>query len=113
MNYFEVKLEKVLFIVSKKIKMASAREDNHWFKIEHKLNGVKDAWDDVVDQEDDDYFSFGGKLKGTVEKVCNASLILAGPMIETYIKELGSLILNKLSRFTSSSLANAANQFGT
>ena len=58
--------------------MGSEREVNHWFKIEHKLNRVKNAWDDVVDEENDDYFSFGGKLNGKVEKVCNASLILAG-----------------------------------
>ena len=76
----------------------SVREDNSWFKLELKLHNVQDTWNNIVDEEGDEYFSFGGQLNGDVEKNSNASLAVMGPMVETYIKELGSQLFHKLSR---------------
>ena len=87
--------------------MSSVREKNHWFKVEHKLNRVHDSWDEIVDEEDADYFSFDGKLRGDIEKSCNTGLALIGPILETYIKELGVLILNKLSLGRATGLSRA------
>ena len=46
----------------------------------------------------EDYYSYDGNLDSAAEKHSNASLVVAGPMIDVYLKELGCQILHKLSR---------------
>lgn len=77
--------------------MASTRESCPWFELELNLHMVNDEWKDIIDL-DNDFYSLGGALNPTIERETNTQLIVAGPMLDTYIKELGSMMVNILSR---------------
>ena len=77
--------------------MASTRESCPWFELELKLHMVNDQWEDVINS-DEKFYSLDGALNPTIEREANTRLIVAGPMLDTYIKELGSIIINILSR---------------
>ena len=77
--------------------MSSVRETCHWFELENKLHHVSKEWQEVTDLGDE-FYSYDGILDASAEKDTHSNLIVCGPMLDTYIKELGSLMLNKLSR---------------
>ena len=49
-------------------------------------------------KKDSSDYSMDGELSGYDEKVIGNNLVLAGPMIDGYLKEIGRALLNKLSR---------------
>ena len=76
----------------------SVREDCHWFDFELQLHHVQDAWETVTEKKEEQFYSYDCELDSKVEKKVNTQLIVSGPMIDVYLKELGSQILHKLYR---------------
>jgi hypothetical protein len=76
--------------------MASTREACPWFELELNLHMVNDQWKDLINS-DENFYSLDGALNSSIEREVNTQLIVAGPMLDTYIKELGSTMLNILS----------------
>lgn len=76
---------------------SSARELCPWFHLELEIHNVEKEWEKIIDNKGESYFSLG-YLDPKTEKKCNSKLVVSGPMLHVYIKELGSLMLNKLAR---------------
>ena len=55
-----------------------------WFNLELKLHYVEEKWESETKQDEDFY-----TLNGVLEKKCNSKLIVSGPLIHAYLKELG------------------------
>ena len=58
---------------------------------------VQSKWESVIDKSDD-FYSFDGILDGALEKKCNSRLIVSGPLVDVYLKELGGIMFSKLCR---------------
>ena len=78
--------------------MAVERTTSYWNGLELKIQNLKDERGSVVDEEHEDLFSMGLDLDASLERKCSGGLILAGPLADYYIKEIGGGILNKLQR---------------
>ena len=75
----------------------SEREVCPWFHLELKLHHVEEKWEATI-KEDKDSYTLNGILDSVVEKKCNSKLMVSGPLIHVYLKELGSIMLHKLCR---------------
>ena len=72
-------------------KMAlSVREQCRWFELELKTTEVQSKWESVINKSDE-FYSFDGRLDGALERKCNSRLIVSGPLVDVYLKELGAL----------------------
>ena len=80
------------------LKMSSVRENCPWFQLELKLHEVDNKWEYLIDLGREFYAMMDDELYPTLEKKCNSKLIVSGPLVHTYIKEICSLMLNKLNR---------------
>ena len=63
-----------------------------------QLHHVEKKWGESLDEFDDEYFNFDGEFDATIERKTHSSLIVSGPMVDVYIRELGSMMLSRLSR---------------
>lgn len=77
--------------------MSSERETCHWYELELKLHHVRKEWKEAT-YLGDTFYSLDGALDPSAEKDTHSNLMVSGPILDTYIKELGSFMLNKLSR---------------
>ena len=68
-----------------------------WIHLELKLHHVEEKWEATI-KEDEDSYTLNGIHDNVVEKKCNSKLMVSGPLIHVYLKELGSLMLHKLCR---------------
>ena len=75
----------------------SEREVCPWFHLELKLHHVEEKWEATI-KEDEDSYTLKGILDSVVEKKCNGKLMVSGPLIHVYLKELGTIMLHKLCR---------------
>ena len=66
----------------------SKREACPWFNLELKLHHVEEKWESETKQ-DEGFYTLNGILDGVLEKKCNSKLIVSGPLIHAYLKELG------------------------
>jgi hypothetical protein len=75
----------------------SVREQSLWFQLELKTNEVQSEWESVINKSDE-FYSHDGRLDGALEKKCNSRLIVSGPLVDVYLKELGGVMFSKLCR---------------
>ena len=66
--------------------------------LEMQLHHVEKKWGESLDEFDDEYFNFDGEFDATIERKTHSSLIVSGPMVDVYIRELDSMMLSRLSR---------------
>ena len=77
----------------------STREQCPFFELELQLHCVKEKWLSVTSKDgDDSYYSLDGALDAANEKASNNNLIVSGPMVVCYLKELGNQMHSKLTR---------------
>ena len=77
--------------------MSSQRENNSWFYLELKLNEVNSIWRKLI-EEDLSLIEFDDYLCPRVERMAHANLIVSGPMVDLYIKDMGQTMHNRLCR---------------
>ena len=74
------------------------RSDQFWLRKEHELSTFETGWyKEKVNQCSADY-SMGGKLENNLERTIGNHLVLAGPVMDSYLEEIGKGIHAKLSR---------------
>ena len=77
----------------------STREQCPFFELELQLHCVKEKWLSVTNKDgDDNYYSLDGALDAANEKASNNNLIVSGPKVACYLKELGNQMHSKLTR---------------
>ena len=76
----------------------SQRENCRWHMLEIQLHHVEKKWGESLDEFDDEYFNFDGEFDATIARKTHSSLIVSGSMVDVYIRELGSMMLSRLSR---------------
>ena len=75
------------------------RNDNFWLQNQFQLSKVEADWyKETVSKEADGPYSMGSELNGGLEKTVGNRLTIVGPMIDTYLKEIGVFIAGKVSR---------------
>lgn len=86
------------------IKMSSERNGKFWIHNELKLSSFEARWFQKLNEEEDrtmtttpDY-SMNGVLDRELERTLGNRVVLAGPMVDTYLKEIGCLMSSRLSR---------------
>ena len=67
-----------------------------WRRYEHESKSFDQSWRKEVARKRDDCFSAGGKLDGQLEKFAGCQ-VLVGPMVDSYLFQIGSSISAKLS----------------
>ena len=85
--------------------MSSERNATFWMPNQHKVSGFESQWYKEVVSKDKRDYSMDGELKGDCEKVVGNHLLLAGPIIDGYLQEIGLAISAKLSRGSLTGLA--------
>ena len=75
----------------------SVREQCRWFELELKTTELQSKWESIINKSDEFYSSYGS-LDGVLEKKCNSRLIVSGPLIDVYLKELGGIMFSKMCR---------------
>lgn len=81
---------------SKKIDMVERRNVNFWSKQVFALGCFEPEWVKVMKSELD--FSCDGELDNHIEKTIGNRLILSGPLVDSYLEEMGKRIYSKLTR---------------
>jgi hypothetical protein len=84
--------------------MSGERDDAFWLPNEHKLATFERKWYKEVVSEDKRDYTMSGELS-SAEKVVGNHLVLAGPMVDGYLKEMGKSFLAKLTRGSLTGLA--------
>ena len=77
--------------------MASVREKCQWFDLELKVTEVQGKWESLIDLPEE-FYSSNGTLDGALEKKCNSRLVVSGPLVDVYVKEMGGIMFSKLCR---------------
>ena len=84
------------------VKMSTERANNSsfWKGNEEKVKEIEKEWyrKHVSDKDDHQIFSMGGVLDGQLEKVVGSHLLLSGPLVDSYLNEIGKSFLEKLRR---------------
>jgi hypothetical protein len=84
--------------------MSAERNTNFWVQEELRLGTFEGRWArEVVAISQKNYG--GDDMDGKTEKLFGNRLVLAGPMIDGYLKEIGSAMLRKLVRSKLTGLA--------
>ena len=79
------------------------RNDTFWRAKEVQLSTFESSWyKEKVNTESKDSkdYSMGGTLNGDLEKIVGNHLVLAGPMVDGYLRQIGLAINAKLCRNT-------------
>ena len=75
------------------------RNNQFWNSKENQLKKFEAKWySDSEHKEDRKDYSMHGSLDGELEKVVGSHLLLAGPLIDSYLWEIGKACLEKLRR---------------
>lgn len=83
------------------------RNNVFWLSRERKLKSLEVEWcrreqndenDSTGNKEDRKDYSMGGTLDGELERVVGNHVLLAGPLIDFYLLEIGKAFLEKLRR---------------
>lgn len=83
------------------------RNNVFWLSREKKLKSLEVEWyrrqqkdenDSTGNKEDRKDYSMGGSLDGELERVVGNHVLLAGPLIDFYLLEIGKAFLEKLRR---------------
>ena len=71
-----------------------------WIQREIKLRKLEVVWYNELADENQAHpdYSMGGELDGSLEKIVGNHLLLAGPLIDFYLTEIGTAFLEKLRR---------------
>ena len=62
-----------------------------------KLHHVEKKWEGCLEELDEELYNCDGEFDATIERKIHSNLIASGPMVDVYIKKLGSMILSILS----------------
>lgn len=90
--------------------MATERNEKFWCDVELKLGTFERQWFDDISKSEKDY-SMGSSMDDNVEKLVGNHLALVGPMLDSYLHELGACMIAKLSRGRMTGLAVPVNLF--
>ena len=66
--------------------------------LEKKLHHVEKEWVGCLEELDEEFYNCYGEFDATIERETHSNLIVSGPMVDVYIKELGSMTLIRLSK---------------
>ena len=75
--------------------MATERKVNHFDELAHEARSVSDSW---IQRLESGIFGINGHLDEDVERQNTGGLLLAAPLVDLYLKEIGTAFLSKLQR---------------
>ena len=68
----------------------SQRENCRWHVLETKLHHVEKKWEKCLEELDEEFYNCYGEFDATIERKTHSNLIVSGPIVDVYIKELWS-----------------------
>ena len=74
------------------------RENCRWHMLEMKLHHVETKWEGCLEELDEQFYNCDGEFDATIERKTHSNLIVSCPMVDVYIKGLGSMMLSRLSK---------------
>ena len=63
-----------------------------------KLHHVEKKWERCLEELDEEFYNCYGEFDATIGRKTHSNLTVSGPMVDVNIKELGSMILVRLSK---------------
>ena len=76
----------------------SQRENCRWHVLEMKLHHVEKKWEGCLEELDEEFYNCDGEFAATIERKTHSNLIVSGLIVDVYIKDLGSMMLSRLSK---------------
>ena len=64
----------------------------------NEITSCREKWEGYLDELDEEFYNCYGECDATIERKTHSNLIVSGPMVDVHIKELGSMMLVKLSK---------------
>ena len=106
--------------------MTERANNSFWIDIEHKLCTFESSWykehvnktqkpdgeeEQVVIKHQQKDYSMGGQLNNSLEKVIGNHLVLVGPVVDSFLEEIGKGMYAKMTRGKSTGLMPPINLF--
>ena len=92
--------------------MSKERGNNFWFEGELRVGTCESRWTkEIIDSGNTEKFFGGDEMNATVERDIGYHLLLAGPMVDGFLKEIGKIFPSKLAKGKMRGLAPTASMF--